>query len=216
MFLVSGLLHNSIVFIFVLLSQTHAVMVEDQPEAITTVTGGNKPVHRFLRGQPKSIGVVLVIMGIGLFMFAIPMNAESEAPISEEQSTPYWLGFWFFVCGLLYILSERNPSKKMITASLALSIISVIGVVTAVAGFSRTIANIHYMHFYHASDNQTEEEELYAEQHYMTMTNMEVVFICHSLIGGVLLVAMAFFARAALQSSRTQAVVVMRNLPSAE
>ncbi|XP_016106682.1 membrane-spanning 4-domains subfamily A member 4D-like [Sinocyclocheilus grahami] len=177
-------------------------MVEDQAasvsEAITTVMGGSKPVHRFLRGQPKSIGVVLVMMGIGLFMFAIPMNVQSDAPISADQFTPFWLGILFFICGLLYILSERNPSKKMITASLALSIISVIGVLSALVEFSRAIAGIYHTHWVDTYDNYTEEEEMYAEQHYLPMKNMEIVFFCHSLIGGVLLVVMTFFARAAL------------------
>ncbi|KTF93968.1 hypothetical protein cypCar_00044451 [Cyprinus carpio] len=221
MFLFSVQLHNCVVFILVVLSKTHAVMVEDRPagsvsEAITTVTGGSKPVHRFLRGQPKSIGVVLVMMGIGLFMFAIPMNVQSDASISAEQITPFWLGILFFICGLLYILSERNPSKKMITASLALSIISVIGVLYAIGEFSRAISEIYHVHWSHMYDNLTEKEERYAEQHYMSMTNMQIVFFCHSLIGGVLLVTMTFFARAALRSSRTQAVVVMRDLPTAE
>lgn len=53
---------NKMVIIIALTVICAVVMVEDRPagsvsEAITTVTGGSKPVHRFLRGQPKSIGV---------------------------------------------------------------------------------------------------------------------------------------------------------------
>ncbi|XP_016116318.1 membrane-spanning 4-domains subfamily A member 4D-like [Sinocyclocheilus grahami] len=196
-------------------------MVEDRPagsvsEVISTVTGGSKPVHRFLRGQPKSIGVVLVMMGIGLFVFGIPMNVQSNAPTSAEQFTPFWLGILFFICGLLYILSERNPSKKIITACLALNIISIIGVLSALVEFSKAVVGIYRIHGYQMYENVTEEEELHARQHYMSIRDMELVFSCHSLIGGILLVTMSFFARAALRSSRTQAVVVMRNLPSAE
>ncbi|XP_059374203.1 membrane-spanning 4-domains subfamily A member 15-like, partial [Carassius carassius] len=195
-------------------------MVEDQPaggesEVITTVTGGSKPVHRFLRGQPKSIGVVLVMMGIGLFMFGIPMTTQSYVPTLDEQFTPFWIGILFFICGLLYILSERNPSKKIITASLALNIISIIGVLFALLEFSRVIVAINYYEG-QMYENQNGEEELYARQHFMFIRDMELVFCCHSLIGGVLLVTMSFFARAALRSSRSQVFVVMRNLPSAE
>ncbi|KAI7790331.1 hypothetical protein IRJ41_001970 [Triplophysa rosa] len=46
----------------------------------------------------------------------------------------------------------------------------------------------------------------------MPLCIMEQVFLAHSLIGGVLLVTMMIFARAALRSSRTQAVVVMKTL----
>ncbi|XP_073691357.1 membrane-spanning 4-domains subfamily A member 4D [Garra rufa] len=196
-------------------------MVEDRAagsvsETISTVTGGSKPLHRFLRGQPKSIGVVLVMMGVGMFLFGIPMNVHTDAHTSAEQFTPFWLGILFFICGLLYILSERNPSKKLITASFALSIISVIGALSAMIDFSRGIVGIYHEYMAQMYENHTQEEEVYANQHYMTIRNMELVFCCHSLIGGVLLVTMTFYARAALQSSRTQAVVVMRNLPAAE
>lgn len=156
------------------------------------------------------------MMGIGLFMFAIPMNEKSDALITSEQFTPFWLGILFFICGLLYILSERNPSKKIITASLALSIISVIGVLSALGEFSRAIVGIDQVYWSHLHPNHTEEETIYIEQHYMPIRNMELVFFCHNLIGGALLITMAIFARAGLRSSRTQTVVVMRDLASAE
>ncbi|XP_048061989.1 uncharacterized protein si:ch1073-291c23.2 isoform X1 [Megalobrama amblycephala] len=197
------------------------MMVEDRaangaPEPVTMVTGGNKPVHRFLKGQPKSIGIVLVMMGICLFMFGIVIDVRSDVTTSADMYSPFWLGTLFFICGLLYILSERNPSKKIITASFALSIISTIGAICACVDFSRAIVGLHHTYWSHLSENQTEEERHYVLQHYMSIDLMEQVFFCHSLIGGILLITMTFFARAALRSSRTQAVVVMRNLPSAE
>ncbi|XP_042624226.1 uncharacterized protein LOC122147142 [Cyprinus carpio] len=111
--------------------------------------------------------VVLVMMGLGLFMFGIPMNTQSYAPTSAEQFSPLWLGILFFICGLLYILSERNLSKKIsITASLALSIISITGVLSALVEFSRAIVGIYHIYRDQMNENQTEEEELYARQHY--------------------------------------------------
>ncbi|NP_001314734.1 uncharacterized protein isoform X3 [Danio rerio] len=179
-------------------------------EPISTVTGGNKPVHRFLRGQPRSIGVSLVMMGVCLFMFGFPMVAVEEYIIS-----PMWLGMSFCVCGVLYILSERSPSKKIITASFALSIISTIGVVSACMDFIKSMVIIERQDEY-THNNITEDDYVYLRQHYSAVVAMECVFLCHGLIGGVLLIIMTCFARAALRSSNTQAVVVMRNLPSAE
>lgn len=192
-----------------------AVMGEDgasasASEPISTVTGGNKPVHRFLRGQPRSIGVSLVMMGVCLFMFGFPMVAVEEYIIS-----PMWLGMSFCVCGILYILSERSPSKKIITASFALSIISTIGVVSACMDFIKSMVIIERQDEY-THNNITEDDYVYLRQHYSAVVAMECVFLCHGLIGGVLLIIMTCFARAALRSSNTQAVVVMRNLPTAE
>ncbi|NP_001314733.1 uncharacterized protein isoform X1 [Danio rerio] len=184
-------------------------------EPISTVTGGNKPVHRFLRGQPRSIGVVLSMMGVGLFLFGIPMTVHTDIMTSADVFSPFWLGILFCVCGVLYILSERSPSKKIITASFALSIISTIGVVSACMDFIKSMVIIERQDEY-THNNITEDDYVYLRQHYSAVVAMECVFLCHGLIGGVLLIIMTCFARAALRSSNTQAVVVMRNLPSAE
>ncbi|XP_051503449.1 uncharacterized protein si:ch1073-291c23.2 isoform X2 [Myxocyprinus asiaticus] len=185
---------------------------ESVAEPLTTVTGGSKPLHRFLRGEPKSIGIVLMMMGVCLFMFGI--NMQLDVTNSADLYSPFWLGALFFICGLLYILSERNPSKKIITASFALSIVSTFGVICACMTFFRAIFE-QSMHWSYSNDTNT-EEELYAKLHYKPIGIMEQVFLIHSLIGGMLLVTMSFFARSALRSSRTQAVVVMCNLPSVE
>ncbi|XP_052007248.1 membrane-spanning 4-domains subfamily A member 4D [Xyrauchen texanus] len=182
---------------------------ESTVEPLTKVTGGSKPLHRFLRGEPKSIGIVLMMMGVCLFMFGMNMELDDTIYVIEDLYCPFWLGTLFFICGLLYILSERNPTKKIITASFALSIVSTFGVIFACRIFSRSI-NGHL----HMSWNYT--EEIYEELHYMPIAIMELVFLIHSLIGSMLLVTMSFFARSALRSSRTQAVVVMCNLPSSE
>ncbi|XDV51018.1 hypothetical protein PO909_019976 [Leuciscus waleckii] len=176
------------------------------PEPISMVTGGSKPVHRFLKGQPKCIGIVLVMMAVSMIMFGITMHVQSDAETSADMYTPFWLGILFFICGVLYILSERNPSKKIITASLALSIISTIGVFCACVEFIRAIAGLDSIYWYHLSGNQTAEERRHIEQHYMAVEKIERVFFCHSLIGGSLLITMTFFARAALRSSRTQVI----------
>ncbi|XP_073728972.1 membrane-spanning 4-domains subfamily A member 15-like isoform X1 [Misgurnus anguillicaudatus] len=178
-------------------------------EPITTVTGGNKPLHRFLRGEPKTIGIVLVIMGICLIMFGIPVHMTWDSP--SDTLTPLWLGILFITCGILYIMSENNPTKKIITASFAVSIVSAIGVL--VAGINASIDLQHSQWF---SEWNNTENGYYGSQHYFSVTVMERVFLFHTLIGGVLIVTMMFFARAALRSSRTRAVVVLRNLLSVE
>ncbi|XP_039546473.1 uncharacterized protein si:ch1073-291c23.2 isoform X2 [Pimephales promelas] len=147
-------------------------------EPISVVTGGSKPVHRFLKGQPMCIGTVLVMMAVCMIMFGFAMDVQSDAMTSADMYTPFWLAILFFICGVLYILCEHNPSKKIITASLALSIISTLGVFFGCVGFVRAIVGIHDTFWSHFAENQTVEERQHMEQHY--------------------------------------AVVVMRNLPSAE
>nr|XP_055026693.1 membrane-spanning 4-domains subfamily A member 15 [Misgurnus anguillicaudatus]XP_055026694.1 membrane-spanning 4-domains subfamily A member 15 [Misgurnus anguillicaudatus] len=181
-------------------------------EPITTVTGGNKPLHRFLRGEPKTIGIVLVIMGICLIMFGIPVHTTLYS--SVDALSPFWLGILFITCGILYIMSENNPTKKIITASFAVSIVSAIGVLVAGINLIRASIDLQHQHWFY--DGNDTDNYYYGRQQYLSVDVMERVFLFHSLIGGVLIVTMMFFARAALRSSRTRAVVVMRNLPSVE
>ncbi|XP_076867407.1 uncharacterized protein LOC143518648 isoform X2 [Brachyhypopomus gauderio] len=152
----------------------------------TTITGGQKPLHRFLRGEPKCVG--------------------------------------YAICGALYVQSERAPTKKIITISFALSIISILGTVFAVIDFIKAMANMkfnyhreYYDHDYENSNGEnTTAVDADSKQRFMQHYNLEAVFLFQSLVGGVILITMSTFARMALHSSRTQMVVVMRNLPAAE
>ncbi|XP_067277719.1 uncharacterized protein [Pseudorasbora parva] len=170
----------------------------DASEPISMVTGGSKPLHHFLKGQPKCIGIVLVMMGVCLVMFGIALNGQVKLITFEERLTPFWLG-------------------TLITASLALSIISTIAAICACVQFGRSIFEIKICHVAQImGDPNSTEEMRHFDQFLIPFDKIHQVFFSHSLIGGILLVTMSFFARAALKSSRTQTVVVMRNLPSAE
>ncbi|XP_017543168.1 uncharacterized protein si:ch1073-291c23.2 [Pygocentrus nattereri] len=184
-----------------------------------TVTGGSKPLHRFLRAEPKTVGIVMILMGFGLFLFGIPLKTDTVDNLSDIYSS-FWLGFLYLTCGVLYILAERKPTKKIVTASLALSIVSTLGSIFAAIDFIKAMVVISYSRHYrlynfYDYENVTELEAV-LEQRYTSIYSLEAVFLFHSLIGGGILIVMTVFSRMALRSSRTQTVVVMRNLPSAE
>ncbi|NP_001135330.1 membrane-spanning 4-domains subfamily A member 15 isoform X2 [Salmo salar] len=186
----------------------------------TTMVGGSKPLHRFIRGEPKSTGIVMMFMGSSLFILGIPMRLDTLKS-SAEIFTPFWLGILFIISGLLYVLTEKNPSKQLVTASLALSIISMLGVTVAFFEFLKGILRIQESHdsydYYHEDYNATESGRvaaLWHKQHMYQLISLEAVFMYQSLVGMVLLIVMTSFARVALHSSKTQAVVVMQDLPS--
>ncbi|KAL0964676.1 hypothetical protein UPYG_G00327450 [Umbra pygmaea] len=188
----------------------------------TTTVGSSKPLHRFIRAEPKSNGIVMLFMGSSLFIFAIPMKM-SPVTTSAEHFAPFWLGILFTNCGLLYLLTEKSPSKALVTASLALSIMSILGVVVAFFEFLKGLLQTymqrqHYSYGYYYGDNETEtsksEEYSWRTYHMNQLFCLEVIFMCQSLVSGVILIVMTAFAKAALRSSRTQTIVVMHDLPS--
>ncbi|XP_066516054.1 membrane-spanning 4-domains subfamily A member 4D-like [Hoplias malabaricus] len=183
-----------------------------------TNTGGIKPLHRFLRAEPKVVGVVMMFMGFCLFIFGIPLKTASESSSAYLYSS-FWLGILYCTCGIFYTLAERSPSKKIVTVSLALSIISILGTVVAGFDFFRSMMNPRMSQLYNDPDSlHTNNSELgsHVLQHYAAIYNLEVVFLSQSLIGFIILIVMSVFARLGLHSTRTQAVVVMHNLPSAK
>ncbi|KAF4071511.1 hypothetical protein AMELA_G00274050 [Ameiurus melas] len=178
----------------------------------TQTAGGTKPLHRFLRGEPRTVGIVLLFLGLCLFLFGIPMKGD-VVETSGESYSPFWLGILYFICGILYIQSERNTTKKMVTISLVFSILAILGTIIGVIIFSKVlVTHHHYMIYQDYSDNETEV----SMEHSMQLYSLEAVFLFHSLVAGVILIAMSVFARLALHSSHTQMLVVMRYPPSAE
>ncbi|XP_028843956.1 uncharacterized protein LOC114795198 [Denticeps clupeoides] len=185
----------------------------DEPN--TTTVGGTKPLHRFLRAHPKCVGVMMTALGGSLFIMGIPLKMD-DTNSSADAFSSFWLGLLFITCGILYIQAELKISKKIVTASLALSIISILGAVTAFFEFLKSIIYTTYSisSMYFSGLNQT--DAVYFSQLQNQIFALEVLFMVQSIAGAVVLITMAVFARAALRSSRTQAVVVMKKLPTAE
>ncbi|XP_062864921.1 membrane-spanning 4-domains subfamily A member 15 [Trichomycterus rosablanca] len=172
-------------------------------------TGGTKPLHRFLRGEPKIIGIVLLSIGLCLFMFAIPSRG-GVMESSTDNYTPFWLGILYSICGILYILSERQIHKKIVTASFALSIIAILGTILGTILYIKTIITQNQMYYYGHYDLAPDGVQ------FLMLNSLEAVFLFHSLVAGVILIAMSVFARLALRSSHTQMFVVMRYPASTE
>ncbi|KAM4743955.1 uncharacterized protein FYW61_000148 isoform 2-T2 [Anableps anableps] len=73
--------------------------------------GGNKPLHRFLRCQPKISGIVVLIIGASSLIVAI--SAETSLLNMWVVIPPeIFLGILLTICGILYIVTEHRPSKK--------------------------------------------------------------------------------------------------------
>ncbi|KAG9260098.1 membrane-spanning 4-domains subfamily A member 15-like [Astyanax mexicanus] len=183
-----------------------------------TTTGGNKPLHRFLRAEPKIVGIVMMFMGSCMFIFGIPMRKDMSLEIQADIYSSFWLGILYFICGLLYIQSEREPTKKIITASFALSTLSIIASAIAAISFIITMTFTNEFHYFDPSYySDGYNTSLYLDsvkKHFLPIYSLEVVFLSYSLIGIVILITMTIFGRMALRSTRTQAVVVMRNIPA--
>ncbi|KAI4878645.1 hypothetical protein NFI96_006946, partial [Prochilodus magdalenae] len=89
-------------------------------------------------------------MGSCLFMFGVPLKMDVLGTSADLYSS-FWLGILYFTCGVLYVLAEREPTKKIITASLALSIIATLGTIFAAIEFIKAMVQISVSRFFRVS-----------------------------------------------------------------
>ncbi|XP_071400520.1 uncharacterized protein [Centroberyx affinis] len=187
----------------------------------STAVGGSKPLHRFIRGQPKIIGIVLLVLGSSFFILSISMAEGSFHNVWRSFAPGFWLGALFITCGILYILTEHNPTKKTVTISLALSIVALLGAFwAAFMSILPSMAHSSYLRSYeiiHHDDNGTEIVVVDWSAHYEAMIfTLEAIFEFYIFVGAVIFIVMSSLAGAALRSTKTQALVVMTATPPTE
>ncbi|KAM4596157.1 uncharacterized protein V3H82_014049 isoform 1-T2 [Fundulus diaphanus] len=182
----------------------------ETPQVATV--GGNKPLHRFLRCQPKIIGTVVLIIGASALIITITIWTETFGRHMSMAIPPeFFLETLFIICGILYIVTEHHLSKKTVTISLALSIVSILD------GFWTIFSLLAHFHFYY--DYQFVDEYVNGTDIDMDIpvpsniqgmgVTMEAVLIFYCFVGTIFLIVTSVLAGAALRSTNTQAIVVM-------
>ncbi|XP_067345361.1 membrane-spanning 4-domains subfamily A member 15-like [Channa argus] len=167
-----------------------------------TTVGGSKPLHRFLKGQPKIVGTIMVPLGLSFFIVSITVGNKFVYNYDSTTRIPvFWMGAMFIICGILFILTENNLTKKTVTLSLALSIVAIL------SGFCCASTMIFYLTFF------TYRRRFYYDYKSMEFC-LEVLFLFYTLVSIVIFITMSSLAGAALRSTRSQAIVVMTTMPT--
>nr|XP_023684896.1 uncharacterized protein LOC111852831 isoform X1 [Paramormyrops kingsleyae] len=216
----------------------------------TEVVGFSKPLHRLMRADPKSIGVAMMILGGSQLITGIPMMLDimgnnavygglwlGTVVCGQLSPIPH-AHVWHALASLplppiplqkhlsacckctASSLSSDCPSKKLVTANLALSIASLITGALAFMINLSTFINQHREDIYYYDydinySNLTNIDEIWSTFHKNQVSCMEGIWLLHCFVGGVILIVMTAFSRAALRSTKTQATVIMYNRPSA-
>ncbi|CAL8404643.1 unnamed protein product [Boreogadus saida] len=174
-----------------------------------TVLGGDKPLHRFIKGQPKIIGIVLLIIGSSFFIISIPLSEVTYVERFGPYIQPgFWLSPMFIVCGILYIVTEYNPTKKTVTASFAISIVALLG--SLWLAFLIVLPVLLYGHFslwFHD----------YGQEDHVLMLILYLVIEVYTFVGVFIFLTMSVLAGTSLRSSGSQTqVVMMQSQPPTE
>ncbi|KAJ8262511.1 hypothetical protein GJAV_G00167270 [Gymnothorax javanicus] len=178
-------------------------MRDEQPKHLETVVGGQKPLHRFLNGEPKCLGVAVLFLGCGEMILGIPLASVGRN--SASLYVPFWLGALFIISGNLSIYTETHPSKKMVTVCLSMYVITLLGIFVSLC--HRAFILIAHPWMYYLTDGQR-----FAAAQVLTA---EGLLLTLSLGISPVLIVLACRARAALKSTKTQ-VIIQQSLPSGE
>lgn len=164
-----------------------------------------KPLHRFIQKEPKCLGIVIVICGSAELLMGFQL-ATDTATTSCEIYVPFWQGLLFLVCGNLSIYTEAHPSKKMVTVSLAMYIVSLFGIGVSVGYRIFSLSHIVYLGY--RGSRGDEWLRFRAGQ----LLAIEAILFSFSLCVSVLLIFLTVIARLALKSTHTG--VIIQQIPA--
>lgn len=169
----------------------------------STTVGGSKPLHRFIKRQPKTVGIMVLVLGLSFFNVSITTTPEYSMWTAIPPG--FMLGTLFVICGTLYIVTEHIPTKKTVTISLALSIVSILVACWTTLHIVPTIASTYvHRHEYNHETSDTSSSSFADMELYV-----EIIFLFYSIVGAVTLIVMSCLAVSALRSTKSEAMIVM-------
>ncbi|XP_026148760.1 uncharacterized protein LOC113122053 [Mastacembelus armatus] len=186
---------------------------EESPQGATL--GGNKPLHRFMKGQPRIVGIIVLIVGASSFVVSVSIKPYSHQAIYENFAQNFLLESLFIICGILYIVTDHNATKKTVTISLGLSIVTLLVVCWYILCTLPDVAHNYYLYSYFYEENSPETSNATAFPYSEVMgVTVEVIFLFHFTVGAVIFIIMSTLAGAALRSTKSQAVLIMTTTPT--
>ncbi|XP_043984039.1 membrane-spanning 4-domains subfamily A member 4D-like [Gambusia affinis] len=181
------------------MEETKSTMVEkptgenENQKLDETLLLSSKPLHRFVQKQPRSFGIVILMFGCAEVVMGCAM-ANNDMETSFIIYIPFWQGTLFITCGVLSIYTELHPSKKMVTASLAMYVVSLLGIIVTIA---RRIGLISFYIW----------KFRYSHYHAIEFLCVEGILLASSLLVSAFLIFLSTIAGYALRSTRKQITV---------
>lgn len=165
-----------------------------------------KPLHRFVQMEPRSLGIVILILGCTELLMGFQQADGYRRRTSRFIYVPFWQGTLFLVCGSLSIYTGIHPSKKMVTVCLSMYVVSLLGIIVS-AGYR--ISCLSYSRFLTYRPSYIYEP--WVQKTVVLIYGVEGLLFLSSLCVSVLLIFLCVVARLALKSTHTQ--IVLHQIP---
>ncbi|KAI4875859.1 hypothetical protein NFI96_034112 [Prochilodus magdalenae] len=110
---------------------THVIspQTSTQPGQVIS-TGG--PLQKFLKGEPKALGTVQIMIGLLTFMFGIVISIHSDPIITTYSGIAFWGSLMYIVTGSLAVGASNNLHHCVVKGTLVMNVLSTITAATAI------------------------------------------------------------------------------------
>ncbi|KAF5896758.1 membrane-spanning 4-domains subfamily A member 4A-like, partial [Clarias magur] len=105
------------------------------------------PLQKFLKGEPKALGVVQIMIGLLTILFGIVM-AVPYWTISVMSGVVFWGSLFHIIAGSLAVSASNNLNVCVVKATLGLNIFSTIASGIAIIMLSLDLVILHSCYYF--------------------------------------------------------------------
>ncbi|MCJ8729993.1 hypothetical protein PDJAM_G00114110 [Pangasius djambal] len=104
-----------------------AAIGQTLPTGHNLVNASPQPILRFLKGQPKALGIVQIMIGVITILFGIVLVSEPPfVTFSVLSGNVYWAPIVYIIAGSLSVAAENKVHPCLVKGSLGMNVVSAV------------------------------------------------------------------------------------------